>query len=92
MLVAPSTDSAQGWIATALDATATAGSEVVITDAGGAEVATYTPQKDFASVVYSSADITSGETYTVTVDGNATTVTAGEAPAGGQMGAGGPMG
>jgi hypothetical protein len=93
MMVAPSTGSAQGWIATALDTTATAGSEVVITDADGAEVATYTPQKDFASVVYSSADLSQGETYTVTVDGTATTVTAGEAPAGGQMGApGGPMG
>ena len=89
MMVAPSTDSAQGWIATALGTTAAAGSEVVITDADGAEVATYTIAKDFASVVYSSADITSGETYTVTVDGTATTVTAGEAPAGGH---GGPMG
>ena len=49
MMVAPSTDSAQGWIATALSATAAAGSEVVITDADGAEVATYTIEKDFAS-------------------------------------------
>ncbi|MGF9757832.1 carbohydrate-binding domain-containing protein [Microvirga sp. 0TCS3.31] len=89
MLVAPSADSAQGWVATALGATAPAGSEVVITDADGAEVATYTPLKDFASVVLSSADLTSGETYTVTVDGTATTVTAGEVPAGGH---GGPMG
>ena len=89
MMVAPSTDSAQGWIATALGTTAAAGSEVVITDADGAEVAAYTIEKDFASVVFSSADITSGETYTVTVDGTATTVTAGEAPAGGH---GGPMG
>lgn len=88
MMVAPSTDSAQGWIATALSATAAAGSEVVITDADGAEVAAYTFEKDFASVVFSSADITSGETYTVTVDDSSTTVTAGEAPAG----RGGPMG
>ena len=93
MMVAPSTDSAQGWIATALDSTATAGSEVVVTDADGAEVAAYTPEKDFASVVLSSADVEQGATYTVTVDGSSTTVTAGEAPAGGQMGGpGGPMG
>ena len=91
MMVAPTTDSAQGWIATALDGTATAGTEVVVTDADGAEVATYTPQKDFASVVLSSADIRQGETYTVTVDGSATTVTAGDAPAG-SGGPGGPMG
>ncbi len=89
MMVAPSTDSAQGWIATALDCTAPAGSEVVITDADGTEVATYAPPKDFASVVLSCADIDQGATYTVTVDGTATTVTAGEAPAGGH---GGPMG
>ncbi|MCF6376681.1 carbohydrate-binding domain-containing protein [Nocardioides KLBMP 9356] len=89
MMVAPSADSAQGWIATALGSTAAAGSDVVITDADGTEVASYTVRKDFASVVYSSADITSGETYTVTVAGTATEVTAGEAPAGGH---GGPMG
>lgn len=89
MMVAPSADSAQGWIATALDTTAAAGSEVVVTDADGAEVATYTLAKDAASVVYSAAGITDGETYTVTVDGTAATVTAGQAPAGGH---GGPMG
>ncbi|MFC7726041.1 carbohydrate-binding domain-containing protein [Nocardioides sp. GCM10028917] len=89
MMVGPSTDSAQGWIAAALGTTAAAGSEVVVTDADGAEVAAYTIAKDFASVVLSSADLTSGEAYTVTVDGTATTVTAGEAPAGGH---GGPMG
>ncbi|WP_107766088.1 carbohydrate-binding domain-containing protein [Nocardioides terrigena] len=87
MLVAPSADSSQGWIATVLTATASAGSEVVVTDDDGAEVATSTVEKDFASIVLSSADIEPGATYTVTVDGTDTTVTAGEAPAGG-----GPMG
>lgn len=89
MMVAPSTDSAQGWLATALDATAAAGSEVVISDADGAEVAGYTLAKEAASVVYSSADVEQGTTYTVTVAGTSTTVTAGVAPAGGH---GGPMG
>ena len=60
----------------------------MITDADGAEVASYTPQKDFASVVWSVPDIEPGASYTVTVDGTSTTVTAGEAPAGGR----GPMG
>ena len=60
MMVAPATDSAQGWIATALGATAAAGSEVVITDADGAEVASYTPQKDFACVIWSAPDIEQG--------------------------------
>ena len=45
MMVAPSADSAQGWIATALGTTAAAGSEVVITDADGAEVAAYTTRE-----------------------------------------------
>jgi hypothetical protein len=89
MVVAPSTDSAQGWLATALGATAAAGSEVVISDADGAEVATFALAKDAASVVYSAADVEQGATYTVTVDGTSTSVTAGEAPAGGH---GGPMG
>jgi hypothetical protein len=89
MVVAPSTDSAQGWIATTLASTATAGSEVVITDADGTEVTTYAIEKDAASVVYSGSAIEQGATYTVTVDGSDTTVTAGEAPAGGR---GGPMG
>lgn len=92
MMVAPSTDSAQGWIATALASTAAAGSKVVITDDSGASVATYAPGKDFASVVFSSSDTEPGSTYAVTVGGTASTVTAGEAPAGGQGGPGGPMG
>jgi antitoxin (DNA-binding transcriptional repressor) of toxin-antitoxin stability system len=93
MMVAPSADSAQGWIATALATTVAAGSEVVVTDADGAEVATYTIEKDAASVVYSSPDVQQGETYTVTVGGTATTVTAGDAPAGGHGGGpGGPPG
>lgn len=89
MMVAPSTDSAQGWLATALGSTAAAGSEVVVSDADGTEVATWTLEKDAAAVVYSSADVEQGATYTVTVDGTSTAVTAGEAPAGGH---GGPMG
>ncbi|MCW2738829.1 carbohydrate-binding domain-containing protein [Nocardioides sp.] len=89
MMVAPSTDSAQGWIAAALSTTAAAGSEVVIADDSGAQVATYTIAKDFTSVVFSSPDIEQDATYTVTVDGTPTEVTAGVAPAGGH---GGPMG
>ena len=90
MMVAPSTDSEQAWIAAALDTTAAAGTEVVVTDEDGTEVASYTPEKDYASIVLSSADLEQGATYVVTVGGASTTVTAGEAPAGGGMG--GPMG
>ncbi|CAM3897864.1 carbohydrate-binding domain-containing protein [Nocardioides zeicaulis] len=90
MMVAPSTDSDQAWIAAALDSTAAAGTEVVVTDEDGTEVASYTPEKDYASIVWSSADLEQGATYVVTVGDSSTTVTAGEAPAG--TGMGGPMG
>ncbi|WP_148573776.1 carbohydrate-binding domain-containing protein [Nocardioides caldifontis] len=88
MMVAPSTDSEQGWIATALAANAAAGSEVVISAADGSRIAAYAVEKEFASVVYSSSDLEQGATYTVTVDGAETSVTAGE----GLSGARGPMG
>ncbi|NHC21927.1 carbohydrate-binding domain-containing protein [Nocardioides sp. IC4_145] len=82
MLVAPSTESGQGWIATTLEPTATAGSRVTIADEDGTELAAYTVPKDSASVVFSSVGISPGQDYTVTVAGGSTTVTAGEAPAG----------
>lgn len=91
MMVAPSTDSDQAWIAAALDTTASAGTEVVLSDEDGTEVASYTPEKDYASIVLSSADLEQGATYTVTVGGTSTTVTAGDAPAG-TGGPGGPLG
>lgn len=60
-----------------------------IADGSGAVIASYTATKTFASVVFSAAaTIASGQTYTVTVDGAPTSVTAGVAAAGG-MGAGG---
>jgi len=56
-------------------------------------VGSFTAEKDAASVVFSAADVTSGETYTVTVNGTgAGSATAGEAAAGGGMGGGGSMG
>ncbi|GAA2578914.1 hypothetical protein [Microbacterium binotii] len=59
-----------------------------ISDASGTVIASYTATKTFASVVFSSADVTDGESYTVAVDGSTTTVTAGQGAAGG-MGQGG---
>ncbi|MGN0064271.1 MAG: carbohydrate-binding domain-containing protein [Nocardioides sp.] len=91
MMVAPSADSEQGWIATALATTASAGDTVSVSDAYGTELATYVLDKDSASLVLSSSDIEAGETYVVSVEGTETTVVADEAPAGGGMGAG-PMG
>ena len=52
----------------------------------GAVIASYTGVKDFQTVVFSSAAISSGQSYTVTVDGTATTVAAGQAVSGGMGG------
>jgi hypothetical protein len=59
---------------------------VTIADSDGNEIASFTATKEFGNVVYSSSSITTGSSYTVTVNGTATTVTAGE---GGQQGMGG---
>lgn len=85
MAVAPSTDSAQGWVFATVSGQA--GSTVQIV-ADGEVVAEYTADKAFATVVYSGAGITSGTSYDVVVDGTSTTVTAGEGGASG-MGPGG---
>ncbi|WP_061961205.1 carbohydrate-binding domain-containing protein [Demequina flava] len=58
--------------------TVTAGSSIAIVDAEGDLVASYTADKDAASIVFSSADVVAGDTYTVIYDGDVTgTATAG---------------
>lgn len=84
MAESPETSSAQGWLAAAVDGSD--GSSIQITDATGAVIASYTGVKDFQTVVFSSAAISSGQSYTVTVDGTATTVAAGQAVSGGMGG------
>lgn len=84
MAESPETSSPQGWLAAAVDGSD--GSSIRITDATGAVIASYVGAKDFQTVVFSSSAITSGQSYTVTVDGTSTTVTAGEAVAGGMGG------
>lgn len=90
MAETPDESSAQGWLAATVSGSA--GSTVQITDASAAVIASYTATKTFASVVFSSPTIATSQSYTVTVDGVATTVTAGEAAAGGMGGGmgGGP--
>ncbi|MFN8194433.1 MAG: carbohydrate-binding domain-containing protein [Nocardioidaceae bacterium] len=90
MAEAPETDSEQAWLAATLDSTGAAGSTITVTDSDGTVVLEHVADKEFASVVFSSADLESGATYTVSVDGTeVATVTNGEAPAGGM---GHPMG
>lgn len=52
------------------------GSTIVLSDSSGKEIVNYTASQTFDSVLISSADLVEGETYTVTVDGQAVTQTA----------------
>lgn len=45
----------------------TAGTEITLADASGKTILTHTPWLDFAVVILSSPDITSGESYTLTI-------------------------
>lgn len=88
MAETPDASSAQGWLGAQVSGSA--GATVTIATADGTVLGTYEAEKAFETVVFSTAGMSSGTTYTVTVDGASTTVTAGEALAGGMMGGGGP--
>lgn len=84
MAESPDADSAQGWVALTADSTLEAGTEVAVVDAGGTTVASMTLTKSAQSVVLSGPEIASGDTYTLTADGEQVgTATAGEAAEGG---------
>lgn len=92
MAQAPSSTEGQGWISSTVSGSA--GSTITISDSQGLILASYTSPKAFTSVIFSSAKMTAGAQYTLSVDGVSTSVTAGE-PAAGQMGGGrmpGPRG
>ena len=59
-------DSEQGVIAVSVGEQS-AGTGITLTDKSGNEILSYTPELSFAVVILSSPDITSGETYTITV-------------------------
>jgi hypothetical protein len=92
MAVSPGDGSTQAWISAL--ASGGAGDGVQIVDSSGTVVASFTADKTFGSVVFTSADLVDGATYTVTVNGStAATVTEGTATAGGMGGGmGGPGG
>ena len=64
MAVAPDADSEQGWVVATFDSAYPAGTVVQIAS-GDEVIATWTADKNFSSVVFSSDAITSGESYTV---------------------------
>ena len=71
MAEAPSADSDQSFVALTLDAAEQAGSVVHVVDADGTVLASFTASKAYSSVVYSSAEFTSGATYMAMVGGTA---------------------
>ena len=80
MPVAPGTDSGQGWLMA--NVSGSAGAKIQILS-GSTVVAEFTATREFGNIVYSGSGVTSGQQYTVSVDGATTTVTAGQATTGG---------
>ncbi len=72
MAEAPASDSTQSSVLIFFNATQPGGTTVNIQDSAGQNVLTFTPAKDFQSIVVSSSALTSGETYTVSTGGTAT--------------------
>ena len=69
MAQSPDASSTQNVISAVFPAVQNAGSEIVVTAADGTEFCRVTVPKKFQQFIYSSADLKSGETYTLTVNG-----------------------
>ncbi|RTE48174.1 carbohydrate-binding domain-containing protein [Actinobaculum sp. 352] len=92
MAQAPNTNSAQASVMLNTS-TISSGATVAILDSDGNELASYTIQANASNVVFSSPDIVSGQTYTVTADGQRVgTATAGDYQNAMEPDAGGPAG
>ncbi|MFI6277446.1 carbohydrate-binding domain-containing protein [Streptomyces sp. NPDC050988] len=65
MVVAPSTDSEQGWLSATLDSSVPAGTTLHVVDSDGKVVATYVTSKSIQNVVYSSSAVKNGEEYEI---------------------------
>ncbi len=69
MAQAPQESSEQNSVIIGFTSDITAGTEVSIVDSSGKTVISYSPKKSFRSVVFSTADIKTGEKYTVKYGG-----------------------
>lgn len=95
MAITPTADNGLGFVAA--NVSGSSGDTVTIEDSAGVEVISFTAEKDFGNVVYSSSNLTNGDTYKVTVAGSGTdSDSSAEAVAGetssGMMGGSGDMG
>ena len=82
MAMTPGADSAQSFVAFTFDSTQSAGTVAHVLDADGTELAAFESTKDFSSLVYASADIVSGDTYSAATGGTVTGDTTGGLAAG----------
>ncbi|MFJ8537096.1 carbohydrate-binding domain-containing protein [Streptomyces sp. NPDC093591] len=71
MVVAPDTESEQGWLSATLDSSVPAGTTLHVVDSDGRVVATYVTSKSIQNVVFSSSAIKSGEEYRIHSGGSA---------------------
>lgn len=60
---------------TSLGSTVSANEKLTITDSDGKEILSFTPKKTWQSVVFTSADLKEGETYTITAGSQSEAVT-----------------
>ncbi|MBQ1549891.1 MAG: hypothetical protein IIZ65_05655, partial [Clostridia bacterium] len=67
-------NSTQCSMLVSFDQAVSGGTEVVLKDSDGKTVLSFTPEKDYQTVVLSSADIKTGETYTVTAGSQSSNV------------------
>ncbi|MDO4928038.1 MAG: carbohydrate-binding domain-containing protein [Corynebacterium sp.] len=72
----PTATENQGWLAGNL--TGNAGDTITISDANGKEIASFEAEKAYGLIQFSSADITDGETYTISNGTDSVEVTAGD--------------
>lgn len=74
MAESPGTSSTQYSILVNLSNTQSAGTVVSLVNSSGQEVLSYTPSKTFQSVVFSSSELQSGQTYTLKLNGTTYTI------------------
>ena len=72
MAMAPDQSSSQPSVLIYFSATQPGGSPVNIQDSTGKNILTFVPAKDYQSLAFSSAALTNGETYTVSIGGSVT--------------------
>ncbi|MFK4099436.1 carbohydrate-binding domain-containing protein [Streptomyces sp. NPDC019531] len=88
MVVAPDSESGQGWLSATLDSSVEAGTTLHIVDSDGTVVASYVTSKAIQNIVYSGEGIESGEEYKVYAGGGVSGTSTGGLAEKGELGSG----